>query len=405
MTIIEKMTTLERRAVFALSGVTSLRMLGLFMVIPLIALYASQLPGATPLLIGLSIGVYGLTQAILQIPFGALSDHVGRKRIITLGLCIFILGSILCALSHTIEGLLFGRALQGAGAIGSTTMALMADLTRVSQRTKAMALAGITIGLSFTLAMILGPVIAAWTKVNGIFWIAAILGVIALVILHTLVPTPEKSTWHAEAEPELQQFPALLKHPQLARLNMGVFILHAMFTASFVAIPISLHTELDLASTQQWMLYLPTLIIGFFLSIPCMLIAEKKHYVKPFYLGAVLTLGVAEILLWQFASSLLLSVLSLLLFFGAFSLLEAFQPSLVSKTAPANRKGTALGIYSFSQFMGMFIGGALGGWLYGVFGLPSVYLFCAILAFSWLAIAFTMKNPQYSHHSSSTHSF
>lgn len=397
MTLIEKMTTTERRAVLALSCVSSLRMLGLFMVIPLLALYAGALPNATPLLIGLSIGIYGLTQAFLQIPFGMLSDHVGRKSVITLGLVIFIAGSIVCALSQTISSLIIGRALQGAGAIGGTTMALLADLTRTSQRTKAMALAGITIGLSFTLAMILGPVIATAIQVNGIFGIAAALGVCALLTLHTLVPTPEKSTWHAEAEPELQQFPAILTHPQLARLNLGVLLLHAIFTASFVAIPISLQTVLHIESRHQWMFYIPTLLIGFIVSLPCMIVAEKKHQVKPFYLGAIFFLGIAEILFWIFAHSLLLSLLSLLLFFGAFSLLEAFQPSLVSKTAPPHRKGTALGIYSFSQFIGMFIGGTIGGWLYGVWGLLSVYLFCALLAALWLAIAFTMKNPQYSH--------
>jgi MFS family permease len=391
-----KMTFFERQAVFSLSVILSLRMMGLFMVLPLFSLYASHLPGATPLLIGLAVGVYGLTQALLQIPFGALSDYVGRKKIITLGLSIFALGSLIAAMSHTIWGLLLGRALQGAGAIGSTIIALIADLTRVEQRTKAMAISGITIGMSFSLAIMLGPLAAAWIEVSGIFWLAALFSILAMIILFTIVPTPAVMTWPTAVESKLQQFSALLKHPALMQLNIGIFLLHLIFTASFVVIPISLQTLLGLNSRQQWTLYLPSLIAAFLLSIICIIIAEKKRWVKHFFIASIVLLGMAELLFWFFAHQLLLSALNLLLFFTAFSLLEAFLPSLVSKTAPPARKGAALGIYSCAQFSGIFVGGTVGGWLYGMLGLPKVYLFCAILTAIWLAIAFNMKTPQYS---------
>lgn len=394
--ISQKMNKTERLSVLSLSIIMALRMLGLFMVLPLFALYASHLPGATPLLIGLAMGIYGLTQAILQIPFGALSDRVGRKKIITLGLVIFIIGSMVAAMSHTIWGVLIGRALQGTGAVGSTIIALIADLTREEQRTKAMAISGMTIGVSFSLAMMLGPVLASWIQVSGIFWLAALFSGIAIFMLFTLVPTPAAVTWHAESEPNLPQLPSLLKNPDLMRLNIGIFILHAIFTASFIVIPIALQTLSHLHGNKQWLMYLPILITAFCLSIPCILIAEKKRRIKEFFVGGVLLLGIAEFLFWIFAHKLLLSAFSLLLFFTAFSLLEAFLPSLVSRTAPSSRKGTALGIYSFSQFFGIFVGGAFGGWLYGTFGLTEVNLFCAVLAIIWLAIAFNMKNPQYS---------
>jgi MFS family permease len=390
------MTSTERQAVFSLSVIMSLRMLGLFMVLPLFALYASHLPGATPFLIGLGMGVYGLTQALLQIPFGALSDHFGRKKIIVSGLCLFILGSVIAATSHHIESMLLGRALQGAGAIGSTLIALIADLTRPQQRTKAMAISGITIGISFSLAMIAGPIAAVWIQISGIFWLAALFGIIAIILVLTVVPTSALIIKHPQSESTLQQFLILLRHPELSRLNIGIFFLHLIFTASFVVIPMSLQTLLDLHSHQQWMLYLPTLIVSFLISIACIRIAEKKHQIKDFFIGSIFLLAMAEFLLWIFAHQLLLSALSLLLFFSAFSLLEAFLPSLVSRTAPPHRKGTALGIYSCSQYLGIFAGGILGGWLYGASGPLQVYLLCAILAIAWSAIAFNMKNAQYS---------
>ena len=389
----QKMTPTERRAAASLASVMSLRMLGLFMILPVFTLYANQLIGATPALIGMAMGIYGLTQGIFQIPFGMLSDHFGRRKIIVLGLLIFIIGCIISALSHTITSMIIGRALQGVGAIGSTVIAMIADLTREEQRTKAMAIAGMMIGLSFSLAMIIGPLFANWIN---IFWLAALFGGAAILILYTWVPAPTKPTWHSDAEPELTQFSQIFKLAELMRLNFGIFVLHVILTASFIVLPLSLQNMAGLASKQQWLLYLPTLLIAFLFSIPLIVIAEKKHHLKAFFLGAIFVLGCAECLLWIFSHSLLLSALSLLLFFTAFSLLEAFLPSLVSRTAPASRKGTALGIYSCSQFLGIFIGGALGGWLYGKLGLTQVYLFCLTLITLWFVVAFGMKKPQYS---------
>lgn len=391
------MTIIERKAVLSLSTILSLRMLGLFMVLPVFSLYATGLSGATPTLVGLAVGVYGLTQAIFQLPFGALSDHVGRKKIIALGLMIFALGSIIAAESHSISGMILGRALQGAGAVGSTIMAMIADLTSEKHRTKAMAISGMTIGFSFSLAIMLGPIFIKWIDVSGIFWLAAALSVIAIIILITLVPQPKTVAWHADAEPELHHSSEIFKNTSLMRLNAGVFLLHAIFTASFVILPISLQKLAGLNGDQQWLLYLPILLIAFALTLPCIIIAETKRLIKEFFISAVFVLGISELLFWIFARHLLLSAVSLLLFFTAFSLLEAFLPSLVSRTAPPARKGTALGIYSCSQFMGIFAGGALGGWLYGTFSLTHVYLFCMILAIIWLAIAFNMKKLQYAH--------
>jgi len=392
---LEKMNLMERRSAWMLASIMSLRMLSLFMVLPVFSLYAHQLTGATPALIGLSMGVYGLTQALFQIPFGAWSDKIGRKKIITLGLIIFAIGSMLSACSTHIWTMIIGRALQGAGAVGSTIIALMADLTRENQRTKAMAIIGITIGMSFSLAMLLGPLLNPWLHVNGIFWLAAGFSILAIFMLYAAVPQPAKTIWHADTEPERHSFFAMLKHPSLARLNISIFMLHAVFTASFVVIPISLHTLAGLSGNHQWMLYLPILLLAFVCSIPCIIIAEKKHRLKWFFLSAIFMLGCAEFIFWRFANHISFSAFSLFLFFTGFSVLEAFLPSLVSKTAPPARKGTALGIYSCSQFLGIFAGGSLGGWLYGVFGLTSVYLFCTILTLLWAAIAFNMKNPQH----------
>jgi len=389
----EKMTAQELRSVFSLSTIMALRMLGLFMILPLFALYATDLPGATPYLVGAAMGIYGLTQALFQLPFGTLSDYLGRKKIITLGLSIFILGSAIVALSDTIWGVIIGRALQGAGAVGSTIMALISDLTRVEQRTKAMAISGMTIGISFSVSMMLGPLLAAWMDIHSIFWLAAFLSMIGIVMLFTWVPDAPSSI--ALRNGFLHSAKHCL-HAELFKLNIGIFLLHIIFTASFIVIPIALQTKAHLHSQAQWLLYLPILFTAFCISIPCIMFAEKKNIVKKIFCASIFFLAIAEFLFWIFPEKRLLFAGSLLLFFIAFSLLEAFLPSLVSKIAPSEHKGTALGIYSFSQFLGIFVGGVLGGWLYGTLGLMQVNLFCAFLAIVWLAIAFQMKNPQYS---------
>ncbi len=360
------------------------------MILPVFSVYASQLAGATPVLVGIALGIYGLTQCVFQIPFGFLSDYVGRKKIIAFGLIIFAIGSAIAALSDTISWIILGRALQGTGAIGSTIMALMSDLTSAAERTKAMAIAGITIGLSFSLAMLIGPLLTIGLSTQGLFWVAVFLSGVAMVILITLVPNCERD--RAARNNENNIF-TLLKNPTLIHLNISILLLHAIFTASFVVLPMSLQSLLP--SSQQWKLYLPVLLIAFSFTLPLIIFAEKKQCVKLFFISAIFILGFSEILFWFFSKNFLLSAVGLLLFFTAFSILEAFLPSLVSKIAPKNRKGTALGIYSSAQFLGIFLGGGLGGWLHGKFGLTHVYLFCVVLAFSWIMIAFQIKNPQH----------
>lgn len=391
----EKMTATERSAIMSLSSIMGLRMVGLFMVLPVFSLYAQQLQGATPFLTGLAIGIYGLFQALCQIPFGILSDRIGRKPVILLGLGIFILGSLVAAYSQTILPMIIGRALQGGGAVGSTILALMADLTREEQRTKAMAISGITIGFSFSIAMFIGPVLMQWMAVNQLFFIAALLGLLGIAILFISVPKPRTLSWHSDTEPELHTFLRLLISPELAKLNIGILILHAIFTASFVVMPISLHRFVGLSAHQQWSIYLPTLLVAFLLTLVCVGIAERKRWLKPFFVGGIVALVIAECLLWLAPHNLKLMTVGLCFFFAGFSLLEAFLPSLVSRTAPAARKGSALGIYSCSQFLGIFVGGALGGWLYGQFSFIGVYCFCISLALLWLVLALLMQPPRY----------
>lgn len=390
-----KMTSTEKRAIISLSSIMSLRMIGLFMVLPVFALYARQLHGATPTLIGMAMGIYGLAQAILQIPFGMLSDRYGRKPVIFFGLIIFMAGSIIAGMAHSIIGMIIGRSLQGAGAVGSTILALMADLTREEQRTKAMAISGISIGFSFSLAMLIGPLLTRWMPVPDLFLAASGFGLLSLFILWQSVPTPVISTWHRDTEPELKSFLKLLVSPDLAKLNIGILILHAIFTASFIVIPIGLYNFAGLASSRQWEVYLPTLLAAFVITMLIIGMAERKQKVKPYFAGAIFTLGLSEIVLWLAPDSLLFSAIALCLFFAGFSILEAFLPSLISRTAPVARKGSAMGIYSCSQFSGIFLGGVLGGWLYGKFGFSGVYLFCVILSLFWLVLALLMQSPRY----------
>lgn len=390
----EKLTPSERRAIVSLSSIMGLRMVGLFMVLPVFALYAQHLNGATATLVGLALGIYGLTQALFQIPFGSLSDRFGRKPIILTGLILFAVGSLIAAIAHSIIFMIIGRALQGTGAVGSTILATMADLTRENQRTKAMAIAGMTIGFSFALAMLIGPLLTLWLPINSLFLLAVLFSFVAILILFTNIPEPPSPTWHRDTEPELKSFIKLLKNSELAKLNCGIFILHAIFTASFIAIPISLHTYAGLQTNQQWLLYLPTLLIAFVVTLFCIGMAERKRQLKPYFLGGIITLPIAELLLWLAPQTKYLAAMGLCLFFAGFSLLEAFLPSLVSRTAPAARKGTALGIYSCSQFSGIFVGGLLGGWLYGHLGLTGVYLLCILLSCFWLVLALLMQPPR-----------
>ena len=395
----QKMTSFELRSAASLALIFFLRMFGLFMILPVLSLYTGDMAGATPILIGLAIGIYGLTQAILQIPFGMFSDRIGRKPVIAMGLLIFAIGSVIAALSDNIYILILGRALQGAGAIAASIMALAADLTRESQRTKAMAIIGISIGMAFTLAFIAGPVLNIWLGLDGLFWAAAALGLLAIVVLFTWVPHPDHSEFHPETETESRNFVDVLKNPDLLRLDASILILHLILTASFVVLPLALRDHAGLAPEHHWKTYLPVMLLSIVFMVPFIRLAEtqkiqkntERNLAKPIFIGAVILLALAEFGLWQgYSSTIWLSVM-LLAFFTAFNYLEAALPSLVSRTAPVERKGTALGVYSTSQFLGAFIGGTLGGWLYGKTGIGSVFLINAIFILIWLVIAIPMK--------------
>jgi MFS family permease len=388
------MTALERRAAFSLASIFALRMLGLFMILPVFALYAEHLDGVTPLLVGLAIGVYGLTQALLQIPFGMASDRIGRKPVIAIGLLIFAIGSVVAAMADTIHGVILGRALQGSGAVAAAVMALVADLTREDHRSKAMAVIGMTIGFSFLIAMVAGPLLSQWIGVPGIFWLTAVLAVGGVGVLFVLVPTPRKSTFHRDAEPVPAQFSQVLRDSELLRLDLGIFVLHMILTSSFVVVPLALR-DAGFAAADHWQLYLPVMVLAMGLAVPFIIIAEAKRQMKGVFVGAVAALLLAQLLLaWDHQGVLIIGVL-MLLFFSAFNLLEATLPSLVSKVAHADSKGTAMGVYSSSQFIGAFAGGVSGGWVYGVWDSTGVFLLNAILLLVWLAMAASMRPPRY----------
>lgn len=386
----------EKSAVSSLSLIMAFRMLGLFMILPVFSAYAPTLNGATSTLIGIALGIYGLTQACLQLPFGMLSDKLGRKPIITMGLILFATGSIIAGLSHSIYGIILGRAIQGAGAIGSTCIAMVADLTRDENRSKAMAFIGISIGMAFTLAMVVGPVINTWFHLKGIFFATALFAGISFILLFTTIPTPPKLTIHAESETTFsKRFKNIITHPELLRLDLGVACSHAILTATFIAIPILLTHLLHIRQSMQIVIYLVVLVLSFISMVPFIIIAEKKRKMKAIFSASVFTMMLSELLLLFFHHSSISIGVILFIFFTAFTLLEASLPSLVSKIAPIRNKGTATGIYSTSQFLGIFIGGALGGVLYEHFGLNGLFGFGIILGAIWFLAAITMKQPPY----------
>ena len=392
---VDAMTPIEKRAVSSLASIYALRMLGLFMILPVFALYAEHLDGVTPFLVGLAIGVYGLTQAILQIPFGMMSDRIGRKPMIVFGLIIFAIGSVIAAMSDSIYGVILGRAIQGAGAIAAVIMALTSDLTREEHRLRAMAVIGMSIGMSFAVSLILGPVLDQWIGVDGIFWLTAVMAIMAIVVLMMVVPTPAKSRFHRDTEPVPALFKSVLKDGQLLRLDFGILVLHTMLTATFVVTPLALRDFAGLEAANHWYVYFPVLVLALGLMVPFIIIAEKKRKMKQVFVGSIAALVVAQVMLVFAYQSLYGIVAALLIFFIAFNTLEASLPSLVAKTVKPDRKGTAMGVYSSSQFFGAFIGGALGGWLHGAYGMEAVFAMCAVLASLWFIAAATMDNPSY----------
>ena len=389
------MNALEKRSVVALASVYAMRMLGLFMVMPVFVLLGSDLQGATPALIGFAIGAYGLSQALLQIPFGLLSDRVGRKRMIYIGLLLFAAGSVLAGATDSIYVVIAGRILQGAGAIASVLMAMLSDLTREEQRTKAMATVGISIGLSFSVSLVVGPLLGSVWGLSGIFYTTAVLAVMALVVVAKGVPTPHQHKVSADTHPAREMVGRVLADRRLLRLDFGIFALHFALTALFLVFPTMLQDQLGLAAASHWWFYLTVMITSFFAMVPFIIIGEKKRKMKPVLCGAIALLALATAALTGVEGSLGLAWAVLFFFFMAFNLLEASLPSLVSKEAPAASKGTAMGVYSTSQFFGAFLGGALGGYLLQVTGLDGVLWLMAGSLLVWLLVALTMPAPSY----------
>ncbi|OEC34051.1 Predicted arabinose efflux permease, MFS family [Pseudomonas cuatrocienegasensis] len=391
----ERMSAGETRAAGGLALVFAFRMLGMFMVLPVLATYGQDLAGATPALLGLAIGAYGLTQAVLQIPFGMLSDRIGRRPVIYAGLLIFAAGSVLAANADSVWGVIGGRVLQGAGAISAAVMALLSDLTREQHRTKAMAMIGMSIGLSFAVAMVVGPLLTRAFGLSGLFWATAAMALVGILIVAGVVPRAAGPLQHRESGVAKQALWPTLHNKDLLRLDFAILALHAILMASFIALPLALVEQGGLPREEHWWVYLTALLVGFFGMVPFIIYGEKKRRMKQVLLGAVVVLLGCELFFWAFGHSLRALVVGTVVFFTAFNLLEASLPSLVSKVAPAGGKGTAMGVYSTSQFLGAALGGILGGWLFQHAGLGGVFLGCAALALLWLGFAVTMREPPY----------
>ena len=382
----QKFTAIERRAVFGLSAIYGLRMFGLFLILPVLAIYAKQLDGSTPLLIGLALGTYGITQAVLQIPFGLMSDKFGRKRLITIGLSIFILGSLVAGFSDNIYSMIFGRALQGSGAIAAAVLALAADLTRESQRVKAMAIIGVSIGSSFMLAFIVASPLVLLFGFSGLFFMTAVLAVLAIIALWLYVPN-QIARSSRDVTFVASDFVDLLKHKHLMRLNYGIFVLHCVLTAMFVVVPLLLSERVVLSSTEHWKVYVPVMLASIIFMVPLVVASTNKARLMQAFFIAIIFLMIAQVILFVSKLDNIYSIgLCLLVFFVGFNALEAMLPSLVTRVAPAAMKGTAVGIYNTFQFSGVFIGGVVGGVVMGESGENGVFVFCGLLLLSWAAV-------------------
>ena len=384
------MTSGERRAGLGLASIFALRMLGLFLILPVFSVYAQHLPsGGDMALVGLALGAYGLTQTFLQIAYGAASDRFGRKPVIVFGLLLFAAGSFVAAMANDIYGIIGGRALQGAGAISAAVTALAADLTREQHLTKVMALIGSSIGLVFALSMVAAPLLYAGIGMPGIFFLTGMLSLLAIIVVLNYVPAapaiPRQAGWSSFVE--------VLGHPQLLRMNFGVFVLHLMQTAMWIVVPAALISSGALPVGDHWMVYLPAVLLSFVVMVPAIIAAEKHGKMRLVFDGAIVLLLAVQLGFGFFGHGRYALFFWLLLFFIAFNVLEAIQPSLIARIAPAHAKGAALGVYNTTQSLGLFLGGLLGGLLVKFLGTSAVWLVCALLALIWLGVGLSMALP------------
>lgn len=389
-----RMTTSERRATWGLGLVFSLRMLGMFMVLPVLTTYGMALQGASETLIGIAIGIYGLMQALLQIPFGLWSDKLGRKPLIVGGLIIFTLGSVIAAMTHSIWGVILGRALQGSGAIAAAVMALLSDLTREQNRTKAMAFIGISFGITFAIAMVTGPIITHYLGLNGLFWVIAALATLAIILTIFFIPDSNTHVLNRDSGIVRGGFQEVINNPSLIKLNLGIFCMHFLLMSTFIALPLQLE-KTGFPASKYWQIYLFTMLVAFVCVLPPIIYAEAKRKMRLVFTTCIGILILAQYILWWAHTTFWPLVTGLLIFFIAFNLMEALLPSLVSKEAPAGFRGTAMGVYSTSQFLGVACGGSIGGWLVAHFGASQVFLAGSVISFLWFLLSLTMQEPPY----------
>ena len=386
----DRMSPEERRAGASLASIFALRMLGLFLILPVFSVYAKTLPGGDNLaLVGFALGAYGLTQAVFQIPYGIASDIFGRKQVIVVGLLIFALGSFVAAWAPDMTWIIIGRVLQGAGAISAAVTALAADLTREEHRTKVMAMIGSSIGLVFALSLVGAPLLYGWIGMAGLFIMTGVLALLAIILLLKAVPPAPPPHGH-----EKLPLRRVVFDPDLIRLNVGIFVLHMVQMAMFVVLPHALVNHGGLEAAAHWKVYLPAVLVSFAIMVPAIIAAERKDKMRPIFLAAIALLVVVQSGLLIYSQSLWALALWLTLFFVAFNVLEATLPSLVSRTAPPSAKGAALGVYNTTQALGLFIGGAAGGYIAQHFGDNAVFAACTGLVLVWLVVANSMNFPQ-----------
>ncbi|UDG81728.1 Inner membrane transport protein YajR [Candidatus Profftia lariciata] len=389
-----KITLEEWKAIWSLSVILSIRMFGMFMVLPVLHTYGMSLNGSSETLIGIAIGIYGLTQALFQIPCGLLSDRIGRKPLIIGGLFILAVGSVIAALTNSIWGVIIGRSLQGSGAIASTIMALLSDITSEQNRTKAMAFIGINFGITCAISIVIGPILVQLIGLSGLFWIITLLSICCIIITFIFVPTPKQQVLNRESNMMIDSLHIVLLNSRLLKINFSIMCLHILLISSFIALP-PIMEQAGLMRDSQWKIYLITMLIALSCVFPCIMYAEKYRRIKIVLQLCVMLMLVSQIILWFARLKLYGILLGMQLFFISFNIIEALLPSLISKESPTGYKGTAMGIYSTSQFIGVAVGGSIGGLLYAYNGAEIIFASCIILTLFWLILTFTIKEPLY----------